>query len=287
MLGALAVLFVIAHSVFPNGYVLSFAAAGFLIFISWVFLSLTREPPVPNSKPQVSQLNYMRSLPDVLRRDRNFRMYLLSMIVFGLSSMATGFLVVYTVQTWKLPDAQASGFTIALQVGLTLAYLFFGFLSDRKGHKLSLEICLILSAVSSGLAIFAPSPAWFYLIFFLRGAVFAGTFISCISIVYEFTNAESRPTYIGLANTLPGVAMAIAPLIGGWLVGAISYQAMFLISTIIGAISWALLRFAVREPRKINASAVASEAAGGQRIGDSGVIQNWARYIVPLQNWER
>ena len=89
--------------------------------------------------------------------------------------------------------------------------------------------------------------------------MFAGTFISGISIVYEFTDAESRPTYIGLANTLPGVAMAIAPLIGGLLVGAISYQAMFLISTIIGAISWALLRFAVREPRKINAAYIASE----------------------------
>ena len=162
ILGALAVLFVIARFIFPNGYVLSFAAAGFLIFISWVFLSLTREPPVPNSKPQVSQLNYMRSLPDVLRRDRNFRMYLLSMIVFGLSGMATGFLVVYTVQTWKLPDAQASGFTIALQVGLTLAYLFFGFLSDRKGHKLSLEICLIAECRNAmGWRSLPPAPYGF------------------------------------------------------------------------------------------------------------------------------
>ncbi len=114
ILGALAVPFVLDRSTFPTAYVLAFAAAGGLIFLSWVFLSLTREPAVPSSKPVVSQLNYMRSLPDVLRRDRNFRMYLLSQIIFALSGMATGFLVVYTVQTWKLPDAQASGFTIAL-----------------------------------------------------------------------------------------------------------------------------------------------------------------------------
>jgi MFS family permease len=256
ILGALAVPFVLARSSFPTAYVLAFTAASCLIFLSWVFLSLAREPAIPSSKPPISQLAYLRSLPDVLRRDRNFRMYLLSQIIFSLSGMATGFLVVYTVKTWKLPDAQASGFTIALQVGLALAYLFFGFLSDRKGHKLSLEICLLLSALSLGLAIIAPSPLWFFPIFFLRGAVNAVTFISGTSIIYEFTNADNRPTYIGLANTIPGVAGAIAPLIGGWLAGAFSYQVMFILSAIIGAISWALLRFAVREPRKTNPSTV-------------------------------
>lgn len=250
ILGALAIPFVLNKFTFPLGYVISFTVAAILILISWVFLSLTREPAVHSSKPPVSQLVYLRSLPDVVRRDRNFRMYLLSQIILSLSGMATGFLVVYTVQTWNLPDAKASTFTVALQIGLALANLFFGFFSDHKGHKLSLEICMALNVLSLALAIFAPGALWFFPIFFLRGAITAGTFISGISIVYEFTDAENRPTYIGLANTIPGVAGAIAPLIGGWLAGAMSYQAMFILSAIIGTISWILLRFAVREPRK-------------------------------------
>ena len=124
----------------------------------------------------------------------------------------------------------------------------------RKGHKLNLEICMVLSFISLILAIIAPNFWWFFPIFFLRGAVNAANFISGISIVYEFTDAENRPTYIGLANTIPGIAGAIAPLIGGWLVGVINYQAMFIISAVIGALSWVLLRFAVREPRYANSS---------------------------------
>jgi MFS family permease len=254
ILGALAVPFVLDKFAFPLGYVFSFAVSAVLIFFSWVFLSLTREPAVYSSKPSVSQLDYMRSLPEILRRDRNFRMYLLSQIIFSLSGMAIGFLVVYAVQTWNLADAEASGFMIALQIGLTLANLFFGFLADHKGHKLSLEICFLLGALALVLAIIAPSPLWFFPIFFLRGAVNAGTIISGTSIVYEFTDAENRPTYIGLANTIPGVAGSVAPLIGGWLAGAISYRSMFILSAIIGAVSWALLRFAVREPRKMKSS---------------------------------
>jgi MFS family permease len=158
------------------------------------------------------------------------------------------------VRSWNLPDAEAGGFTIALQVGLALAYLFFGFLSDRRGHKLSLEICMAVSVLSLVLALFAPSALWFFPIFFLRGAVNAGTFVSGIPIVYEFTDAESRPIYIGLANTIPGVAGSIAPLVGGWLAGTISYQAMFTLATVIGVISWIILRFAVREPRNVSAA---------------------------------
>lgn len=254
ILGALAVPFVLERFTFPLGYVFSFAVAGLLLFLSWVSLSLTREPAIHSNKPSVSQLDYLRSLPEILRRDHNFRIYLLSQIFFSLSGMATGFLVVYTVQTWNLPDAQASGFMVTLQIGLSLANLFFGFLSDRKGHKLSLEICWLLSALALVLAIIVPNPWWFFAVFFLSGAVSAGTFISGISIVYEFTDTENRPTYIGLANTIPGIAVSVAPLIGGWLAGAMGYRAMFLLSAIIGAVSWVLLHYAVREPRNMKSS---------------------------------
>jgi MFS family permease len=254
ILGALVVPFVLDKFTFPLGYVFSFAVAGALFFLSWVSLSLTREPAVRSARPPISQTDYLRSLPEILHRDRNFRIYLLSLILFSLSGMATGFLAVYTIQTWKLPDAEVGSFMIALQIGLTLANLFFGFLADRKGHKLSLEICWLLSTLALVMAILAPSPLWFFPIFFLSGAVSAGTFLSGISIVYEFTDAENRPTYIGLANTIPGIVVSIAPLIGGWLARVMSYRSMFILSAIVGALSWVLLRFAVREPRKIKSS---------------------------------
>jgi MFS family permease len=236
------------------GFVYCFAVTGAFFFLSWFSLSLTREPVDHTIRPPISQKNYLRSLPEVLRKDNNFSTYLLAQIMFSLSSMATGFLAVYSVKTWKLPDAQASGFIIAMQIGLTLANLIFGFLADRKGHKLNLEICWMLNLLAVILAIIAPSSGWFFLIFLLIGAVSAGTILSGLSIVYEFTNAETRPTYIGLANTIPGIVVAIAPLIGGFLARVMGYRLMFTFAAIIGAISWLLLRFVVHEPRKMQSS---------------------------------
>jgi MFS family permease len=250
VVGALGVAFVLQKFAFPLGFVFAFAAAAFLIFMSWVFLSLTREPAVYSPKPCVSQIEYLRSVPAILRKDPNFLKYLLAQIFFSLSGMATGFLIVYSAKTWNLPDSQSGAFVIAMQVGQAISNLIFGFLADRKGHKLSLEICLLLNVVTLALAVIAPAPGWFYPIFFLRGAVVAGAFVSGLAIVFEFTGAENRPTYIGVANTIPGVAGTLAPLIGGWLAGAVNYPFMFIVSGLIGVISLATLHFAVREPRK-------------------------------------
>lgn len=96
-----------------------------------------------------------------------------------------------------------------------------------------------------------PVRGGFFPIFFLSGTISSGSYISGISIVYEFTEAENRPTYIGLANTIPGIIVSVAPLLGGLLAGVVSYRAMFLLAAVFAAVSWILLRFAVHEPRKV------------------------------------
>jgi MFS family permease len=68
-------------------------------------------------------------------------------------------------------------------------------------------------------------------------------------IALEFCPESLRPTYIGLNNTVRGIAYGVAPLIGGWLAGWVGYQALFGISVAIGAAGLAMLRWSVREPR--------------------------------------
>jgi len=260
ILGALAVPFVLESFEFPIGYVYAFSAATVLIFISWFALSLTREPPLATSKPQVSQMEYMRSLPAVIRRDPNFARYLIFQTLFTLSGMASGFLAVYAAKQWNLSDSEAGWYVIAMQIGQALSTLLFGFLADRKGHKLILELIAALAVISLVMSFAAPGPLWFFPIFFLRGAIFAGGVLSGVSIVLEFTHAEERPTYLGLANTLPGVAGVIAPLLGGWLAGWIGYGPMFILSGVIAAASFVVIRWVVRDPRHLNAAAAPENA---------------------------
>jgi MFS family permease len=250
VLGATAVAWVLARFVFPIGYVFAFGTAAIFIFISWISISLTREPPVVSHVKTVSQIQYLRSLPDILSRDNNFRRYISSQIVLNLGGMGIGFLAVYAARRWQVPDSQAGTYTAVMLIGGAAANLAFGALADRKGHKLVLEISALLGILSFVLAGMVTTPDWFYAVFALRGASFAGGMLSSMMITLEFSAPELRPTYIGLCNTISGIAGSVAPLVGSGLADITGYQWLFWASAVIGLVGFALLKWSVLEPRK-------------------------------------
>jgi MFS family permease len=250
VLGAAAATWLLNRYGFPYNYMLCFAAAAVFVFVSWVFLALTREPARVSREPAVSQREYWHRLPAILRSDGNFRRYLSYQVITSVGGMAIGFVAVYAVQRWQLSDSQAGGFTTSMLVGQALSNLLFGMLADRKGHKLVLELSTLLGASAVGIASLAPTPAWFHPVFALVGAGTAGYILSGIMIIFEFCEPDVRPTYIGLNNTVTGIASGIAPLLGGWLAKAAGYRTLFVVAFVVGMVGFALLRWSVREPRQ-------------------------------------
>ena len=259
ILGATTVAWLLDRRDFPYSYMLAFFIGAIFIFLSWFFLALTKEPRVEPKNPPISNREYWKQLPTIVRNDANFRRYLVTQIFMGAGNMAIGFLAVYAVQRWELPDSQAGIFTIAMLVGQALSNLVFGWLADRKGHKLILEISVLTTALSAGIAAIAPVESLFLLVFFLNGISTAGFMLSGIMIVFEFCEPEIRPTYIGINNTFNGLVAIIMPLVGGWLAQTINYPVMFGITFAICLIGLALLRFWVKEPRKGNVVRLAAK----------------------------
>ncbi len=247
--GAAAVSWMLGILEFPTGYVWAFAIGAGLNFFSWFFLSLSKEPPDTNTKVTTPFSEYLKKLPHVVRENLNFRRYLLTQIIIAIGGMANGFLIVYAVQHWSLPDHQAAAYTIAFMVGQALANPLMGLLADKKGYKLILEPSALTGILSLVLAVFSPDPLWFFAVFFLRGVNASGYYLGGISIAMEFSDPENRPTFIGLANTIPGIAGGIAPLVGGWLALMTGYPFLFAVSAAIALLGFSMLRWFVREPR--------------------------------------
>lgn len=256
VVGAAFAAWLLGRYVFPTGYVYSFALAGVFIFISWLFIAQTREVPLIHNEEPVSHRKFWGSLPALLRRDGNFRAFLITQVVMSTAAMGWGYQAVFAAQRWNLPDSQTGALTSAILIGQSLANLAFGPLADRKGYKIILEIGVLALAGSFLITLFAPGPGWLWLAFGLRG-VNQAVVLLIMMFVLEFSAAGVRPTYIGLSNTVSGIASALAPLLGGWLALSFGYLPVFWISILTGLVSWFLLRFWVIEPRRQNASAPA------------------------------
>ena len=256
ILGASTVAWLLDRYEFPYSYMWAFLIGAVFIMISWGALALTKEPRIEPKTERVSNRDYWKQLPVIVQSDANFRRYLIAQIFMGAGNLSLGFYAVYAVQRWDLPDSQAGVFTIAMLVGQALSNLVFGWLGDRKGHKLNLQICVFTTALAAGIAALAPDDLWFLAVFFLLGISAAGFMLSGIMIVFEFCEPEIRPTYIGINNTFNGIVAIAMPLIGGWLATTFGYPIMFGITFAVCLLGLALLHWWVQEPRKKNSSQI-------------------------------
>jgi DHA1 family bicyclomycin/chloramphenicol resistance-like MFS transporter len=146
--------------------------------------------------------------------------------------------------------------------GQLVANAVFGPIADRLGHKLVLEIGVLCNIGAAAMALLAPAPAWIYLAFALQGGTTASYLMSGMSITFEFSEPEVRPTYIGLSSTVVGVFSGTAPLIGGWLAGRMGYDWLFGFCLVLMAAGWSMLHWLVVDPR----FARASHAKAGLRV---------------------
>lgn len=248
-LGAVLSSWLLNRYPFPVNFTYVFALAAVALTLSWAFLALTREPAQTSTVQRRGNLEYLASLPDLLRNDVNFRRYLITRMTLALGGMGSGFVTVAAVSRWQVPDSAAGLFTLAFLAGQTASTLVFGFLADRYGHKLCLTLGAAAGLGGYGLAWLAPGPNWFYAVFALLGFLSGAVWVSGILIVMEFGGPERRPTYLGIANTGTGLVGATAPLIGAALF-QVSAGLLFAVSAAVNLAAVALFAWWVQEPRQ-------------------------------------
>ena len=247
--GAAAAGYFLTNWPFPTNYALCFLTASVFFYLSLGSLALNREPESETVKPHISLLSYLQQLPAVLRRDRNYQIFLVSRSMANLGGMASGFFIVYASERFGMNGAEVGTLTGVLVGSQALMNLLWGVTGDRKGHKLVLTASSFALALASLSALLVPTGALFWVVFFLLGISLAGDAVSGFNIILEFCAPEDRPTYIGLTNTLLAPVKALAPIIGGWLATWLGYRPMFSIALAIAVLGGGMLAIWLREPR--------------------------------------
>jgi MFS family permease len=248
LLGSAVTAWLLAHLDFPTSFVAIWSLAAVAVLVSWVFVTLTREPAQAPPPVAGGQSHVLGRLPGLLAADLPFRRYLVARVLLSLGAMAQGFVTLAALRTWQVPDSAVAGYTAALMIGQTASNLGAGFIADRRGHKLPLELAAAAGLAAYLLAWLAPTAEWYYLVFALVGASLGAVHVSGMLIVIEFAPRAQRPTYLGLANTISGLAIMAGPLLGTWLAG-IGFPLLFALTATLNLSALLMLHWGVREPR--------------------------------------
>jgi EmrB/QacA subfamily drug resistance transporter len=195
---------------------------------------------------------------------------LLAAFVINLDTTIVNVALPTLVRQLHASTAQLQWIVDAFNLLFAAAVLVAGSLSDRFGRKGMLLAGLAVFGSSSLAGGLMDSPGWLVAARAVMGVGAAMVFPATLSLLTNvFTERQERALAIGLRGAIPGAAIAMGPIVGGWLLEVSNWRSIFFAMTPIAALGAALVaRFVPtsrdpRAPRTDRGGFVLSTAAIG------------------------
>jgi len=249
--GALLASVILERFTFPESFGLLFLITGLSLLVSFVFLAMTYETksaPKNVAKP-VAWRQFGGRLRQILRQDDNFRWFLIARSLTAVSLTAISFYTIFGIRRFDMSPEFAGALTSVLLVSNMLSSSVIGWIGDRWGHRRVLIAANLFTVLAIIIALAAVDVRWFYAVFALTGVVNSAQWSTIMTITVQFGSVAERPYYIGMANTLIAPVTIFAPIIGGWLVDAVSFDLTFGIFALAGLLSILVYVIPMQDPR--------------------------------------
>jgi EmrB/QacA subfamily drug resistance transporter len=134
--------------------------------------------------------------------------------------------------------------------------LTFGSMSDRFGRKGMLLSGLAVFGIATFVGGFTTDPAQLIAARAVMGLGAAMTFPATLSLISNvFTERKERARAIGLWGAIAGMAIAMGPIVGGWLLGHFSWASVFIAMAPVAAIAIVLVAIIVPTSKDPDAAA--------------------------------
>jgi MFS family permease len=236
---------------FPMNYFLLFSCASVAVFISYWMVLLGREPDMKDKTIQTTSKDFFKALPIVLKNDRSFVHFIVVRNLQCLGSMATTFFTVYAIKSLRFPDSSAGILSIFLASSQSFFFFVWGYVGDRKSHKLVLTIASLGLISTSIILMFFQSWVALCVVFVMLGIYYSGIGCSGLALLHNMAPKGRYPTYIALYNSLQVVSAFVAPVLGGWISELYGWTMMFTVALLLSIVGLIWLLLFVHENRRV------------------------------------
>lgn len=226
---------------FPTSYRVLFFLTTILGLMSVYLFSqivFDQAPPKAKRASTDSYLKKMKAFAKEIRSQQDFSSYVVSAIVWNLGiQMASPLFVVYFVEDLGGPAGFWALFSGVNLASMVLIQRYWGRLADFFGQK-SVMMVSGLGIITMPLWWWIAPNIWFpFIIHIVNGVFWGGYNLAAFNLLLEVTPDDNRSVYVGVYNTMMGVATAVGPLVGGFAAEILGLKPIFVASAVMRALA--------------------------------------------------
>ncbi|NLM78500.1 MAG: MFS transporter [Ruminococcaceae bacterium] len=224
---------------FPGNYTLSLMIGFAGLAIASLGFFRVQEPASPMlENQQQSLISYIRNVPDILKKDQQFRRFILLENLASFGIMMMPFYMIYASDTFQSSQTYLGRYLMIQVAGTVLSSFIWGLVSSRKEARVIVRFCMYLEAVIPVAAIFLArtNPMLYGMVFLLMGFAISGRRIGFEPYLLDIAPEDRRTEYLGIRGTL-NVFTVILPIAGGFFISQFGYKLIFIIVSAVLVLS--------------------------------------------------
>lgn len=242
---------ILARFQYPSNFTLCFCLNVVAMVISWIFLAQVKEEESLTVSHIHSGKDFWNNIVKIIKRENQFRWFLIARILSQLAVMSFAFYTVYAVKKLGMSEIGV-GFMTSIYTGSQIiANPIMGYIGDRFNHRFVMQIGMVSAIASALIAVFTTSSSWFYMVYLLAGIANVAVWNTALAMTIEYGKDHEKPYYIGLANTIVAPMAMLAPIFGGWLADNFNYMLTFTAAAMGGILT--IIALQVLRSQKSNA----------------------------------
>ncbi len=223
---------------FPNGYQRGIIISLLFGLVSFAFFLMIPEPafqPVQQADRQGRWTNRARRTPlrqqlQALSNSQFGRFVLLTTLMSLGAGMSSPFFSVYALQNLGATTRHLGYYGAGSTACAIISHGIWGYLSDRKGARLVMQLSAFGVMLSPLVWIFSTRP-WHPIIGEgVSGLTWSGWSLASFNLLLELTPEDRRPSFVAAHSFVNGLAAFIAPLIGGVIAERFGIPAVFMVT---------------------------------------------------------
>ncbi len=240
---------------FPGNYQLTIFFGFLLLFLSFsAFLSIQETEPSP-PVARKSLRNFLRSLREVLKKDRNFVRFLVTQVLLSVSESGAALYAYFARKYLAVGTDAIVLYTFLYNLSFLLSGFALGYIGDKLGNLNVLRIGAFGSFLGLLLVILFPQPFTVAVVFFIVGINFNARLNSFQVFITEFGDDQSRIRYSALATSLSAASFGLMPLLGGIMLDVfhLDFMVLFVVGAVCALLAFFSFVFFVKDPRTYKA----------------------------------